>query len=67
MKLIKIVAFIIDFENIGVNSIKTIIDNNRDIHLFRFASGVADIGEWSDDHKLNFEDTPIEEFEKYFK
>ena len=67
MNLIKIVMYVIDFDNIGVKDIETIIDNNRYIRLFRFASEVVDIGEWDDDNKLNYIDTDIEEFEKYFE
>lgn len=27
----------------------------------------ADIGEWHDDHPMNFTDCPLSEYEKYFK
>lgn len=67
MNLIKIVMYVVDFDNIGANDIKTIIDNNRYIHLFRFNSVVKDIGDWDDNHKLNLKDTSIKEFEEYFK
>ena len=63
----KITAYCIDFDNDGAELIKNMLENHKYIHMFKFASEEADIGEWKDDNILNFNDTPIEEFEKCFK
>jgi len=67
MKMHKITLYIIDHEHVGVEDIETIIDNIRYFILSRFQSETVDIGEWRDEHTLNYQFTPIEEFEKYFK
>ena len=66
MKMHKITLYVMDFDDIGVKDIETIIDQNRYLSLFRFLSETVDIGEWEDENPLNYNDTPIEQFEKYF-
>jgi hypothetical protein len=39
----------------------------NDISLRHLKVESADIGEWDDDHELNFFNCPQKEFEKYFK
>lgn len=39
----------------------------NDINLGHIKIESADIGEWYDDHPLNFYNCPVAEYEKYFK
>lgn len=57
MKAFKLEILIIDFDGIGAEEIKTVIENarypNRCILPSVMASVERDIGEWHDDHQLN--------------
>lgn len=57
MKAFKLEVLIIDFDGLGVEEIKTVIENarypNRCISPAVMASIERDIGEWDDDHPLN--------------
>jgi hypothetical protein len=68
-KLFKIQAYIVDYngdfdaENLEDYIMWRLDDVSVDhIHLTS-----ADIGEWHDDHPLNYLDCPEAEYEKYFK
>ena len=39
----------------------------NDLNLEHLKVDCADIGEWDDDHPLNYVHCGVEEFEKYFK
>jgi len=67
MKLYKITSYIVDFDDLKKDGLKILLENLRNFHLFKIKIQEADIGEWTDEHILNYNDTSIEEFEKYFK
>jgi hypothetical protein len=66
MKLHKLEVYVIDFDGSGVNDIKTELQNTDFFHVVVKDSETADIGEWSDDHELNFGNASAETFRKYF-
>ena len=70
MKVHKITISIIDFDEVGEEDIRDIIENTRypnhcispDIKKFE----TRDIGEWDDEHPLNQTATCDKEFERLF-
>lgn len=69
-KLFKITTYIVDpideFDNASLEDcIIYCIQNDLSLRHTKVES--ADIGEWDDDHPLNYIDCPKAEFEKYFK
>lgn len=71
-KVFKISAYIVDYldefdDNERLADYLEYITQNDDIILARPQVESADIGEWDDDHPLNFLDCQVAEFEKYFK
>lgn len=70
-KVFKISAYIVD----GAGEFQTddrledclIWCTQNDLNLEHLKIDSADIGEWDDDHPLNYVDCGVEEFEKYFK
>lgn len=68
-KLFKIQAYIVDpnGEFNKYNLANLLEYGPYDIHLRQIEVDGSDIGEWDDDHPLNYCDCPKSEFEKYFK
>lgn len=66
----KIELLIIDHDDVGIEEIKDIIVNikypNHCISPEIMDSKTVDIGEWTDDHPLNFHDTTEEEYKRLF-
>jgi len=69
MKMWKITLFVVNLNEEFKNAEECIehIDFDDHVHIFRSEYEEADIGEWDDESILNYKDTPIEEFEKYFE
>ena len=59
-KIYKISGYIVD-ANDDFN------EDDYDISINKFKAESADIGEWYDEHPLNYINCPIEEYEKYFR
>jgi len=70
MKAYKIELLVIDFDGIGEEEIKSVIENakypNRCISPDVKSIECADIGEWDDDHPLNSSLTSDEEYNRLF-
>lgn len=66
MKLYKITAYIIGFNGLDGDTIRSALKNHRYISPSELEIEEADIGEWDDEHLLNYKTTPVKEFEKYF-
>ena len=70
MKAYKITLLFLDFEDIGPQEAKSLIENARlpnHIHPGRVMDlQEADIGEWSDDHPLNKRATMASAFAELF-
>ena len=70
-KLFKIQAYIVDpngeFSTDDRLEDCLIYCTQNDLHLEHLEIQSADIGEWDDDHPLNYFDCPEAEFKKYFK
>ncbi len=70
MKAYKVVLTIIDFDEIGADEIKEVIENvhypNRCIAPDVFSIEEAEIGEWDDDHLLNNNETAEVEWRRLF-
>ena len=68
MNVHRVVLMVIDFDEIGAESVKDVIENarfpNRCISPKVMALETRDIGEWTDDHPLNYRDK--DEFNKLF-
>jgi hypothetical protein len=69
MKAYKVELLIVDYDNCG-DSIKDIIENQKFPNYCISPSVIsmisADIGEWTDEHPLNYHSTSLEEKLKYF-
>lgn len=69
-KLFKISAYVLDpNDEFNEESLENCLYycTQNDINLNYLTVGSAYIGEWDDNHKLNYVRCPIDEFEKYFK
>jgi hypothetical protein len=70
MKVHKITLYVIDFDDVGVDAVKEELKNteyaNHCINPLSLSSHTRDIGEWSDDHPLNFFTTRDTELNKLF-
>ena len=70
-KLFKISAYIVDMDDEFSTEDRVedclIYCTQNDLELRHIKIDSADIGEWEDDHPLNYIDCPKAEFEKYFK
>jgi len=70
MRVYKIEVMIIDFDNIGGDEIKDVIENskypNRCISPDVMDIKSVEIGEWSDDHPLNNMVTHESEYKRLF-
>lgn len=71
MKAYKIEILIIDFDQCGAEEIKDVLENtkypNYCISPDVMKTTVVDIGEWRDDHPLNYKGTRQQEYERIFK
>ena len=69
-KLFKVSAYVVDsndeFNEESLNDCLYYCTQN-DIDLKYLTVDSAYVGEWDDNHKLNYVCCPIDEFEKYFK
>lgn len=70
MQAHKIEIFVIDLDEIGVEEIKSVIENtrypNRCISPEVKSIKTVDIGEWHDDHPLNLIDEAEAEYHRLF-
>lgn len=70
MKVHKLEVFIIDFDNLGIDEIVTVIDNTRfandSIAPRVLTTKTVDIGEWDDDNPLNRKATQKQEIDRLF-
>ena len=69
-KLFKISAYIVDYnDEFDKSNIEEYLDyaTQRHFHLRHIQVADAGLGEWYDDHPLNYLSCPKAEFEKYFK
>ena len=70
MKVYKIEVLVIDFDQLGGEGIKDVIENarypNHCINPEVKSIEERDIGEWSDDHPLNHNSTCNQEYHKLF-
>lgn len=66
----KVVLTIVDFDDIGAEEIKRVLESarypNRCVSPHVFDIETVDIGEWTDDHPLNKLKTMKEELERLF-
>lgn len=71
MKLFKISAYIVDYNDEYETEDRLedclIWCTQNDLDLRHLKIDAANIGEWDDDHSLNYIDCPESEFKKYFK
>ncbi len=66
-RIYKISGYIVDVhEELNERELQWMLENN-DITIKHFKADEADIGEWHDDHPLNYCKSDISECEKYFK
>ena len=70
MKVYKVTLLIVDHDALGSDDIATTLENarypNRCISPDVMAIESRDIGEWRDDHPLNYRDKIKSEFERLF-
>lgn len=53
MKVYKIEVLVIDFEDVGPDEVKSVIENSKYINASVMSTTERDIGVWYDDHPLN--------------
>lgn len=70
MKVYKVTLMFVDHDNVGDARIKGLIENARLPNRIDIGTVMAiedrDIGEWRDDHPLNYRDKQAAEFERLF-
>ena len=66
MKAYKITLSVIDFEGIGRDEIRWLLEDMRHLSLEVMRIAEYDIGEWSDDHPLNIASTASAEYQRIF-
>ncbi len=70
MKAHKVTIMIVDFDNIGAEEVKDVIEStdypNHCIYPEVASVETVDIGEWNDDHPLNHFDTAKAEWQRIF-
>ena len=70
MKVHKVESYIVDFDDVGEENIKDMIEDarypNRCISLKVIKIATKDIGEWNDDHPLNRRSTAEAELKRLF-
>lgn len=67
-KIYKISGYIVDVhDGYDEKYVKWLIEGFSDLSTKHFKVESADIGEWYDEHPLNYRNSDISECEKYFK
>lgn len=70
MQVIKLVVMVIDFDGVGADGVKDVIENarysNHCISPAVRSVDVREIGEWRDDHPLNHGSTADAEYLRLF-
>ena len=67
-RIFKVTAYMVDANDyFNASCIKDEIQNIDDIIIKNVEVVVKDIGEWDDNHPLNYCNSPIEECKKYFE
>ena len=70
MEVHKVVLYVLDFDNIGADSVTSELENaryaNRCISPNVLSVQTVDIGEWDDGNPLNRSDTCTEEIKRLF-
>lgn len=67
-KIYKISAYLVDVNgDYGEDYISWLLQSYSDLTAKHLKIESADIGEWDDDHPLNYRNSDILECEKYFK
>lgn len=54
MKVYKLEVLVLDFENYGQESISTMLEQIRGLHVGVLSTQQADIGVWDDENPLNY-------------
>ncbi len=71
MKVYKLEIMVLDFDDIGAEGIKSMIEDskypNRCIHPVVKEMESRELGEWRDDHPLNNTATADEEYRRMFR
>lgn len=62
MKAYRIVTYVYDLEERGLDTIIFEVERSRHIHISTGAIDEIDIGEWDDDHPLNSYNTDVEAY-----
>ena len=66
MKAYKVEVLVLDFDGYGDDSIVVELeDNNFSTRVMKIES--ADIGDWSDEHPLNYQKTSLQKYEELFQ
>ena len=67
-KIYKISTYLVDVNgDYGEDYIRWLLESYSDLTAKHLKIECADIGEWDDDHPLNYRNSDISECEKYFK
>ena len=68
MKMFKLEVYVIDRDYMGLESICTYIEQCSDYYFINIMDNIeeADIGEFEDDHPLNYTTATVEQFRRYF-
>ena len=66
MKFHKLEVYVYDFEEYRIEDIIMSLENARNCVVTVKDSQTVDINDWTDDHILNKQGTPIEVFRSYF-
>ena len=68
MKMYKFEVYVIDYDDNGAEELIKDIDSEYTAYNIKVMDyKTADIGEWTDDHILNFYTTPVEVYREYFE
>ena len=66
-KIYKVTGYVVDFRGeYDEDYIKLLIDQSSDLFTKHFQVKSADIGEWYDEHPLNYRNSDVSKCEKYF-
>ena len=66
-KIYKVTGYVVDFrDEYDEDYIRLLIEQSSDLFTRHFHVESADVGEWYDEHPLNYYNSDISECEKYF-
>ena len=66
-KIYKVTGYVVDFRGeYDEDYIQLLIEQSSDLFIKHFQADSADIGEWHDEHPLNYRNSDVLECEKYF-